>query len=195
MDSEKKLLSIEEFFSRYKGHPYELVNGVARPMPHTEHPAPTDAPAGIQRQLLLAELIYRLRDYTEKARSGLVLADGGFLVHRNPDTYRSFDVAYIAFTTLPTGEIPTPFWETTPDFVAKIVAPDSRANETRQLAADFISAGIRLAWLIYPDALLVDVYRPGNATLTLEMGHQFDGGHVLPGFEMGVETLFAPIIG
>jgi Uma2 family endonuclease len=163
-------------------------------MSDTEPPSPTDAPAGIQRQLLLAELIYRLRDYTEKTRSGIVMADGGFLVHRSPDTYRSFDVAYIAFTTLPTGEIPTPFWETIPDFVAKIVAPDSRASETRQLAADYIAAGVRLAWLIYPDALLVDVYQPGHATLTLELGQRFDGANVLPAFDLGVDVLFGPIV-
>jgi len=51
--------------------------------------------------------------------------------------------------------------------------------------------GTRLLWLIYPDNRLIDVYRPGQPTVTLKAGDTLDGGDVLPGFTASLAAIFA----
>ncbi|MDF3042388.1 MAG: hypothetical protein K0Q71_5094, partial [Thermomicrobiales bacterium] len=52
-------------------------------------------------------------------------------------------------------------------------------------------AGVRLIWLVDPDALTVTVIAAGQATNVLHVGDILDGGDVLPGFSVPVAEIFA----
>jgi Uma2 family endonuclease len=55
----------------------------------------------------------------------------------------------------------------------------------------YLNAGVRLVWVVYPEDRQVVVYRPGEAAATLGVGDTLDGGDVLPGFSVALAALFA----
>ena len=47
-----------------------------------------------------------------------------------------------------------------------------------------------LVWVVQPDTRSVDVYRPGQAVVTLDEHDTLDGLEVLPGFMCAVREVF-----
>lgn len=187
-------MTVEEFFRRYEGRPYELIRGVPVPMYTDDNGEPYEvAPTGGKHQLLVVEVSYYLRVYAQRTQRGIVLAgEGGFLIA--PDTYRAFDVAYMAKERIPAEGIPTGYWQVAPNFVVEIVSPSNRAYELRLKVAEYMQAGVEIVWIVYPDSLLIDVYRPGQATVTLQRGDSFEGGDVMPDFQVSIDAIFAPLL-
>ncbi|MCB9436260.1 MAG: Uma2 family endonuclease [Anaerolineales bacterium] len=189
-----KTMTVEEFFRRYEGRPYELIRGVPVPMYTDDDGEPYEvAPTGGKHQLLVVEVSYYLRVYAQHTQRGIVLAgEGGFLI--GPDTYRAFDVAYMAKERIPAEGIPTGYWQVAPNFVVEIVSPSNRAHELRLKVEEYMQAGVEIVWIVYPDSLLIDVYRPGQATVTLQCGDSFEGGDVMPDFQVSIDAIFAPLL-
>ena len=195
MDTATKLLTIDEFFALYDGRPYELVAGVPVPMYRDKTGKAYEvSPTGGQHQILVVELAHHLRQFVRENKLGIVLAgEGGFVLPQKPDTYRAFDVAFMPKHKIPSEGIPAEYWVVAPDLVVEVVSPPNRAGELRAKVAEYLDAGVRLVWLVYPDRVLVDVYCPDQPTVTLERGGTLDGGDVLPGFSLEIDTLFAPL--
>lgn len=191
-----QLLTLETFAALYEGRPYELIAGVPVPMYYDELGKVCEvSPTGGKHQMMVVEIAYYLREYARKQRPGLVLAgEGGMVIDRSPDTIRAFDAAYIAQENLPETGIPTGYWETPLDLVVEVISPGNRAGEMRAKVADYLSAGVKMVWLIYPDGYLVDVYRPDQPTLTMQRGDVLEGEEVLPEFRLKIDDLFAPLV-
>lgn len=77
-----------------------------------------------------------------------------------------------------------------PDFVLEVVSPTDLAAEVDEKIRDYLAAGVRMTWVIYPDTRTVMVYRPGEAALRLVEGEKLPGFDVLPGFDHMVDDLF-----
>ena len=54
----------------------------------------------------------------------------------------------------------------------------------------WLSFGARMVWAINPESRSVDVYRPGERTLSLTETDILDGLDILPGFTCPVGDLF-----
>ena len=55
---------------------------------------------------------------------------------------------------------------------------------------EYFAAGVRLVWLVDPDARTIAVYTaPGSSTL-LRQADTLPGGAVLPGFSLSLKELF-----
>ncbi len=188
-------LTLETFAALYEGRPYELIAGVPTPMYYDEFGKVCEvSPTGGKHQMMVVEIAYYLREYARKQRPGLVLAgEGGMIIDHSPDTVRTFDAAYIAQENLPETGIPTEYWEKPLDLVVEVISPGNRAGEMRAKVADYLHAGVKMVWIIYPDGYLVDVYRPDQPTLTMQRGDILEGGDVLPEFRLKIEDLFAPL--
>ena len=69
-----------------------------------------------------------------------------------------------------------------PDLVAEIISPEDRPAELLEKVADWLDAGVRLAWVIDSTRAEVRVYRPDGSLSVLSDMESLVGEDVLPGF-------------
>ena len=117
-------------------------------------------------------------------------AETGFLIARNPDTVRAPDFAFIQASRV-TFNASAPSWgQVMPDLVAEVVSSSDRANEIDQKVHMWLDAGVRFVWVLYPQTRTILAHTPDAPIRILKDGDMLDGGEVLPGFAVGVETVF-----
>ena len=180
---EKRLLTAEELWElpERPGVRYELVKGALVEVPGA---------GGVHG--LLVKVLLRLLDAFVLARGlGEVFADGvGYIIARGPDVVRIPDVSFIARERLPAGAIPEGFIPGAPDLAVEIVSPGDRAEEVYGKVREYLDAGTRLVWVVWPRHRAVTVYTADGQGREVREGGERDGGAVLPGFRVRVAELF-----
>jgi Uma2 family endonuclease len=127
----------------------------------------------------------------ERDLGEVVAAETSFVLFTNPktgrDTVRAPDIAFIAKHRL----VPTTgrFYRLAPDLAVEVVSPSDTARYIRRKVDQYLRAGTRLVWVVYPDDKLIDVYQPGQGVKTFRAGDRLDGGEVLIGFELAVNDI------
>ena len=163
--------------SRAAGKRYELIHGELRTM----------APAGYQHGKVASAINALIRDYVTAHQLGdVVAAETGFLLSRNPDHVRAPDFAFVAAGRVPPGPGPIGYPELAPDFVAEVVSPGDSASEVQERVDDWLRAGTRIVWVVYPTLRRVVVWRgPGLAELR-GADEEVDAEPVIPGLRVRV---------
>jgi Uma2 family endonuclease len=158
----------------------ELVRGrlVREPRPGARHGS------------LAARLVHLLYGFVEAGGHGVVLADAGVLLSRDPDTVRGPDIAFFSPDRVPASGYETPFWGA-PDLAVEIASPSNRPAELQEKVADYIGAGVRRVWVVDPRTRSVTVHRPDGSARLLKVDDVLEGEDVLPGFALRLDRLFA----
>jgi Uma2 family endonuclease len=112
-------------------------------------------------------------------------------LRREPDSVRLPDVAFVAWEHFPGRRIPEQFCPCAPDLVVEVVAPDDRARDLHDKMHDYLEAGSRLFWIVWPHRRSVTVWRADWTTRELGPDDFLDGGDVLPGFRVHIADFFA----
>ena len=118
-------------------------------------------------------------------------AETGFIVGRNPDTVRAPDSAFVSLGRLDSDEIPEGFLELVPDLVVEVVSPSDTVRQVREKVNDWLNAGVRLVWVIYPSTVTANVFRSPEDFSVLAENDFLNGKDVVPGFSCRVGDLFA----
>ena len=63
---------------------------------------------------------------------------------RGPDAY------YVSAERGPSDGAPEGFWIIAPDLAVEVVSPSETVEEVRQKIHDYLAAGTRLVWTVYP---------------------------------------------
>lgn len=82
------------------------------------------------------------------------------------------------------------FARVVPDFAAEIRSPSDPLDGLRAKMAAYVAHGVRLGWLIDPEAKAVEVYRPGREPERLAAPASVSGEDVLPGFTLDLAEIF-----
>lgn len=77
-----------------------------------------------------------------------------------------------------------------PDLVVEIASPGQVRRSLEERCAWFVSSGVTIALLVWPDDESVTVFRSGQQPLTLRGHDPIELSPVLPGFELTVQELF-----
>src|SRR5712691_8252597 len=108
-------------------------------------------PAGYTHGRVTRSLTLRLGAHVERTGAGqLFAAETGFTLARGPDTVRAPDIAFVRRDRLPDPE-PAGFPDLAPDLVVEVLSPSDRPGEVLAKVADWLSAGVRLIWVIDPE--------------------------------------------
>ena len=159
----------------------ELIQGVFYPA----------MPTGGRHGEIEARLARRLGNIVEPLGLGTVMTgDPGIVLERGPDTVRAPDVAYFTPERLPPETDITRFLDAVPDLAVEIVSPSNRPSEIREKAEMWTSFGARLVWVVWPETMTVDVYRPEESVVTLGAEDTLTGEDVLPEFSCPVREVF-----
>jgi Uma2 family endonuclease len=147
------------------------------------------SPPGGPHSFYQSEVIAVLKR-AQAAGVGIAVGELGCIIRRNPDAVRAPDAAFIRIERLPTGRIPSGFWNGAPDLAVEVVSPSDRPGEIQTKIRDWIEAGARQVWIIYSDSRTVQVVRSLLDRVTLAANDTIDGGDAIPGFSCRVSELF-----
>jgi Uma2 family endonuclease len=159
---------------------YELVAGAIVRM----------SPVGAMHGMVATRLARALDQYVADNRLGVVLSETGFKLAARPDTVRAPDLAFIRRDRLPHDRLPSAFWNGPPDLAVEVRSPEDRHTALYAKAAEYLSYGVRLVWLIYPAERIATVFAPGLVPVVLQSDGSLTGADVIPGFSCRVAELF-----
>ena len=115
--------------------------------------------------------------------------DTGFKIASNPDTVRAPDLAFVGYDRLSQiGQ--RGYAALAPDLVAEILSPDDRPGEVIAKIGEWLTAGVKLAWVLDPARRIASVYRPDGSLSLIDGDGSLDGETVLPGFRCALKSLF-----
>ena len=150
------------------------------------------APASGLHGIIAGEIGSILRNFIRQHNLGYSFAaETGFLLARDPDVVRAPDAAFVAWANVP-DPLPQGFWPLAPDLAVEVVSPGDSAVDVQRRVGDFLKAGTRLVWVIYPDTLSATVFHPGGEARVLNREGALDGEDVLPGLRVPLADLVPP---
>ena len=114
------------------------------------------------------------------------------LTGRNPDRVRGADVAFFAAGRFPEGRMPAGYTELVPDFIAEVVSPYDTAQDVEQKVREWLAAGVRLVWVLYPAQRSVTAFRRMDVRVFPDTA-EIDGEPVFAGLSIPVNRLFAEL--
>lgn len=106
---------------------------------------------------------------------------------------RSPDVSWIAqerWDSL-SNEQKKKFSPIAPDFVLELMSESDTLKETQDKMTEYMSAGVRLGWLINPQAKQVEIYRLGKDKEILDNPISLGGEEVLPDFDLDLSKIWS----
>ena len=111
----------------------------------------------------------------------------------DPDLIRRPDIAFVSADRLagvpPEGHVPI-----VPDLAIEVVSPNDSVYELDRKLADYQAAGVKLVWVVNPEARMIRVHRPDHSVVELHESETISGESVLPGFSAMVTNLL-PAVG
>jgi Uma2 family endonuclease len=108
-----------------------------------------------------------------------------------PGNVRRSDVSFIALKRLPldqattAGHVPLP-----PDLAALVLSANDLAYEVDRKVNEYLTAGVRLVWVVNPTTRTVMVHRADGSVSRYHEQDEITGEDVLPGFRCPVAAFF-----
>ena len=179
----KTLLTIEQYAALEEpgGVHYELSEGEL---------IVTGSPSFFHNEIR-DELNARLRAFVKNQELGGVTSGTDMMLAA--DTVRRPDVAFISAQRLrgiDRHKVPVPL---SPDLVIEIVSENDRADDLMLKVTQYLTAGSRAVWLLYPNTHLAYRYVPGRLepeVRSADAGHVFEEPEMLPGFSLPLAEVF-----
>jgi Uma2 family endonuclease len=163
---------------------YELIDGVLYERPFN----------GIEHGFVVSGISFRLGLFLDRhAEVGGELCAGGtgFWLRRDPDTVLAPSLSYVAKERLVRVWVDG-YPELAPDLVVEVVSPNDTASEIQRKTDEWLQAGARLVWVLYPATRSAMVYRTDGTAQLLHPDDTLTGEPVLPGFTCRLGDLFGP---
>lgn len=181
MRKKVRLVTAEEF-ARFPDDDrrYELVDGVVVEM----------SPVGGLHGALGVRLAALLEAHVAPRRLGVVMVETGFTLARNPDTVRGPDVSFVCAGRIPPSGVPETFWSGPPDLAVEIRSPGDSLSDLYAKSEAYLTRGVRLVWVLDPQAETVTVFAPGAPVFRLRGEDILDAGDVIEGFRIPVTDLY-----
>ena len=151
-------LTLEEFLALPNDDTaLELVDGVAVPkMP------PKRFHSGVQKGLI------HLLDPVLKTRGHFYPEWAVALKRKDRDWVPAPDLTYVSFERLPVDWLEDAPCPVPVDLAIEIVSPDQTVGDMLAKAADYITAGVRMVWIVDPKARTIAVFTANRLPVTYQ---------------------------
>lgn len=160
---------------------YELVRGELKKY----------MPAGNLHGFIASRIGRVLGNFVEDNDLGAVFAaETGFIIFNKPDTVRAPDSAFVSTEQLLKHGLSGRYFPTAPALAVEVVSPFDRKKDIEEKNQDYLAAGTKLVWVIYPKNKIVAVHRQNKIVSILRETDELDGEEVLPNFSYSLEKLF-----
>jgi Uma2 family endonuclease len=171
----------EKLLEMTDGPRYELINGKLK-----EHSK------GAQSSLVAANVTCLLGQYIWSRELGKFFGSncGYQAFPGKPKQVRFSDGSFIARGRLPDNRAPKGHVRIAPDLALEVVSPNDTAEDVEARRIDFLSAGTKVFWVLYPESRTVHVFRHDGSSKVLTETDELHGDDALPGFQCKVAELF-----
>ena len=135
---------------------------------------------------------YIIEHFTRVGRLGRVEIEVLFRIDVPADLQRRPDLAFVSYERWPRRKRPAPrdAWSVVPDLAVEVISENNTANEIHAKIQDYFRCGVRLAWVVCPVEAQVYVYSSPTQITVAQRTDCLDGGEVLPGFHLPLDSLF-----
>ena len=147
------------------------------------------APPGDQHATIQGNDVYELKRQGELPGHGKAKAEVGVILWRNPDRLVGADAAFVATASLPIVVSREGYLATIPDLVVEIRSRNDTLPELMAKAQDYLTAGVKIVWLVDPQSRSVWVYVGQSEPLRVEENEVLNAGEIIPGFQYKVSDL------
>ena len=148
------------------------------------------APAGSEHGGIIENVAFHLSGFVRSHKLGKIFgAETGFFIHRNPDTVRAPDVAFVRAERL-SAKLPKGFFEGAPDLAVEVLSPEDRPGYVQAKIRDWFDAGCLAVWIVDPGDETVTIYEGTRDAVVLHRDETQTDARVLPGFSVAVSEIF-----
>jgi Uma2 family endonuclease len=150
------------------------------------------SPTGSESGKFNLNLAFQVELWNRQIKLGVVFDSSTGFKLSNGAT-RSPDVSWIVLTRWNSlsKEQKRGFAPIDPDFVIELMSPTDSLQELQQKMREYISCGVKLGWLINPDAKQVEIYRIGQDKQVFNNLSRLSGEELLPGLTVDLADIFA----
>jgi Uma2 family endonuclease len=149
------------------------------------------SPTGGETSYRNLRLAFQIELWNSQTQLGKVFdSSGGFKLSNG--AVRSPDVSWIPnlkWNAL-NQEQRRKFLPVDPDFVIELMSPTDELRTAQQKMSEYMSCGVRLGWLINPDAERVEIYRQGQDKETIDNPINLSGEDILSGLTVDLTEIF-----
>jgi Uma2 family endonuclease len=173
------LLTLEQFdqLPIVEGVRYELDEGelatMTEPMP--------------RHNVVRDNVAAALRDFIRPLKLGRVFAETGYQL--SPETVRIPDVSFVPAERMRTVDLDRRI-AGAPALAVEVVSPTDLAQELARKVDQYLDAGVRVVWVVYPYTREVHVFREGGAASVLGPDDILKAPELLPGLAVPIGQLF-----
>ncbi|MBV9766287.1 MAG: Uma2 family endonuclease [Acidobacteriaceae bacterium] len=173
-------MTIEEFSRLPRGtERHELNAGelITMPPPKSLH------------ALVALTVLELLQTYLQQHAIGRAIPEAGYVLSRDPVTIRQPDVSVISKEKIQTTG-PDDYFEGAPELAVEVVSPSDSAEDLETKIEQYLQAGARQVWILYPKTKRVHVFYGTDQRIVRDESQTLEGGELLPGFSVNVTALF-----
>lgn len=165
-----RIISDEELLRLPRdGNKYEVVDGELRV-----------SPAGWAHERVVANLMAQLSVHAKAHRLGDVLGSNALYILPSGNK-RAPDVGFVAAGRLASAE-GSAWLSLVPDLTVEVRSPNDSARQVLDTVGEYLSAGVRLVWVIDPERRSAAAYRSPTDVREIGPGGVLEGEDVLAGF-------------
>ena len=137
------------------------------------------------------ELAFQIKLWNKQSKLGKVFdSSTGFKLSNG--AVRSPDVSWVAITQWNslTKQQQRKFAPIDPDFTLELMSPTDDLNELQSKMNEYLDCGVKLGWLINPDAKQVEIYRQDREKKVLYDPKILSGEAIMPGLTVSLAEIF-----
>jgi Uma2 family endonuclease len=116
--------------------------------------------------------------------------EAGCRLRRDPDTTVGIDIAYVGPELAAQQSEETTLIDGVPILAVEILSPSDTQEAIHEKVDDYLSAGVRLVWVVNPHDRTVRVYQPDAESQLLNIIQELSGDPHLPRFCTPVARIF-----
>lgn len=140
-----------------------------------------------------SQLLGKVLIWLNTQELGVAVGEVPFQLSAPINRNRRPDAAFVSYQRWPKSQRPPESenaWPVVPDLAVEVVSPTDYAEDLLEKVEEYLRAGVRLVWVVYPRRELLQVYQSLTQIRGLTRQDELDGGDVLPGFRLPLAALF-----
>jgi Uma2 family endonuclease len=167
-----------------EGRLCELVDGIL-----------VEKDVGLYESLIAVRLVQLIGRFLQDQPLGEVFGTDG-MMKLQPGLIRVPDVSFVASQRLRKVNIKRrrgPMPRLAPNLAVEVISAGNTKKEMERKLGEYFDSGVQLVWMVYPYEEEVKVYSSPKRSRTRKHPQILDGGRVLPGLQISLAELFAPL--
>ena len=140
-----------------------------------------------RHNLIRQRIAMQLIQFVESKRLGVVVEEMDFRLA--PDTVRNPDVAFITSEHLKKIDSDRSPADGAPALAVEVISPNNRAEDIAKKTQQYLNAGCKTVWIIYPGLRLAEVHSTSGVRIVKEP-EGFQDELLFPGFSLSLSYIF-----